>query len=382
MLLRKAAALVLAASAAIACVIYEYTIKARTNGGNFRIPIYQRDVDFQWGTTKVRGVNIGGWLLLEPWITPSIFQALDGSVVDEYTLCEKVGNASDILKQHWDSFVSLRDFQKIKNAGFNTVRIPIGYWAYKKYNNDPYIQGAAPYMDKAIDWARQTGLKVWIDLHGAPLSQNGFDNSGQLIKKPDIPGWTQGDSIEATLAVIQLIANKYAQQSYQDVVVAIELLNEPLAESLTGGTNAVIQYYNDGYGNEHRQFVCTNSATYQDTNHWTVVAEWSAAMTDCAAGLNGWQVGARYDGWYPDSNRIGSCDNINYIDTWSDQFKNDTQLYIAAQISVFEQKTEGWVFWNFKTEASPEWDLFRLLDNKIFPQPLDSLSSKSGICSV
>ncbi|KAI4290280.1 MAG: hypothetical protein L6R35_000443 [Caloplaca aegaea] len=417
MLLRKAAALVLAASAAIA------------------IPIYQRDVDFQWGTTKVRGVNIGGWLLLEPWITPSIFQALDGSVVDEYTLCEKVGNASDILKQHWDSFVSLRDFQKIKNAGFNTVRIPIGYWAYKKYNNDPYIQGAAPYMDKAIGWARQTGLKVWIDLHGAPLSQNGFDNSGQLIKKPDIPGWTQGDSIDATLAVIQLIANKYAQQSYQDVVVAIELLNEPLAESLTGGTNAVIQYYNDGYGNvrkisntpvmihdafqngsfwsgvlappdisgvivdhheyqvfnekllglspaEHRQFVCTNSATYQDTNHWTVVAEWSAAMTDCAAGLNGWQVGARYDGWYPDSNRIGSCDNINYIDTWSDQFKNDTQLYIAAQISVFEQKTEGWVFWNFKTEASPEWDLFRLLDNKIFPQPLDSLSSKSGICSV
>ncbi|KAL9022178.1 MAG: hypothetical protein Q9185_000578 [Variospora sp. 1 TL-2023] len=413
----------MAASAAIACVIYEYTIKARTNGGKFRIPIYQRDVDFQWGTTKVRGVNIGGWLLLEPWITPSIFQALDGSVVDEYTLCEKVGNASDILKQHWDSFVSLRDFQKIKNAGFNTVRIPIGYWAYKKYNNDPYIQGAAPYMDKAIGWARQTGLKVWIDLHGAPLSQNGFDNSGQLIKKPDIPGWTQGDSIDATLAVIQLIANKYAQQSYQDVVVAIELLNEPLAESLTGGTNAVIQYYNDGYGNvrkisntpvmihdafqngsfwsgvlappdisgvivdhheyqEHRQFVCTNSATYQDTNHWTVVAEWSAAMTDCAAGLNGWQVGARYDGWYPDSNRIGSCDNINYIDTWSDQFKNDTQLYIAAQISVFEQKTEGWVFWNFKTEASPEWDLFRLLDNKIFPQPLDSLSSKSGICSV
>lgn len=69
MLLRKAAALVLAASAAIACVIYEYTIKARTNGGNFRIPIYQRDVDFQWGTTKVRGVNIGGWLLLEPYVT-------------------------------------------------------------------------------------------------------------------------------------------------------------------------------------------------------------------------------------------------------------------------------------------------------------------------
>ena len=48
--------------------------------------------------------------------------------------------------------------------------------------------------------------------------------------------------------MIQLIANKYAQPSYQDVVVALELLNEPLASKLSGGTNAVIQYYNDAYG--------------------------------------------------------------------------------------------------------------------------------------
>ncbi|KAI4258103.1 MAG: hypothetical protein LQ352_001346 [Teloschistes flavicans] len=399
-------------------------------------PIYRRDVDFNWGSTKVRGVNIGGWLVLEPWITPSIFQAYNGSIVDEWTLCQNVPNASDILRQHWDSWVSLSDFQKIKAAGFNTVRIPVGYWAYKKFDNDPYIQGAAPYIDNAIGWARQTGLKVWIDLHGAPLSQNGYDNSGHLIKSPQTPGWTQGDSVNQTLAVIQLIANKYAQQSYQDVVVAIELLNEPLASALTGGTNAVIQYYNDGYGDvrkisntpvmlhdafqngsfwdgvlappaksgvvidhheyqvfkqellnisaaDHRKYVCTNSPTYAgSTSHRVVVGEWSAAMTDCAAGLNGWHIGARYAGYYPGSTRVGSCDSINFIETWDQQLKTDTQLYIAAQISVFEQKTNGWVFWNFKTEASPEWDLFRLLDNKIFPQPLDSLSAQSGICNV
>ena len=90
-------------------------------------------------------------------------------------------------------------------------------------------------------------------------------------------------------------------------------------------------------------------------------------MTDCAAGLNGWHVGSRYAGYYPDSTKIGSCDSINYIDTWSQQLKDDTKAYIQAQIGVFEQKTNGWVFWNFKTEASPEWDLFRLLDNDIFP---------------
>lgn len=60
------------------------------------------------------------------WITPSIFQAHDGIVVDEWTLCEKDGNAKDILEKHWDNWVTVKDFQRIKDAGFNTVRIPIG----------------------------------------------------------------------------------------------------------------------------------------------------------------------------------------------------------------------------------------------------------------
>jgi glucan 1,3-beta-glucosidase len=127
-------------------------------------PIAKRQ--FAYGSTPVKGVNIGGWLVLEPWITPSIFNQFGGSVVDEYTLTKQVPNAGDILRSHWDSFVSLADFQKIADNGFNSVRIPIGYWAFAKYEQDPYIQGAADYLDKAIGWARQTGLKVWIDLHG------------------------------------------------------------------------------------------------------------------------------------------------------------------------------------------------------------------------
>lgn len=95
-------------------------------------------------------------------------------------------------------------------------------------------------------------------------------------------------------------------------------------------------------------------------------------MTDCAAALNGYGIGARYDGWYPGSSRVGSCDTINFIETWSDQLKEDTRHYIESQLSVFEKSTQGWVFWNFKTEASAEWDLFRLLDAKVFPQPLTS----------
>lgn len=113
-----------------------------------------------------------------------------------------------------------------------------------KVPGDPYIQGAAPYIDQAITWARQTNLKVWIDLHGAPGSQNGFDNSGHRIPTP---GWESGNTVNITLQVIQMLADKYAQPSYQDVVVAIELLNEPLGSALAS-TGELVQFYKDGFG--------------------------------------------------------------------------------------------------------------------------------------
>lgn len=114
----------------------------------------------------IRGVNIGGWLVLEPWITPSIFQAYGGSVVDEYTLTQQDSNAESVLQSHWASWATQGDFQKIAGAGLNLVRIPVGYWAFEKYDNDPYVKGAAEYLDQAIGWAADAGLNVWVDLHG------------------------------------------------------------------------------------------------------------------------------------------------------------------------------------------------------------------------
>jgi glucan 1,3-beta-glucosidase len=66
--------------------------------------------------------------------------------------------------------VRWEDFNKIKQAGFNVVRIPVGYWAYDTFNS-PFVSGANVYIDAAIDWARSLDLKIVIDLHGAPGSQ-------------------------------------------------------------------------------------------------------------------------------------------------------------------------------------------------------------------
>lgn len=84
-----------------------------------------------------------------------------------------------------------------------------------------------------------------IDVHGAPGSQNGFDNSGH---RTDSPSWTQGDTTNQQLSVVGQIAKKYATPEYQDTVIGIGLLNEPLPPRLAGGTDAVVQFSKDGYG--------------------------------------------------------------------------------------------------------------------------------------
>ena len=44
-----------------------------------------KDLGFDFEGQKVRGVNLGGWFVLEPWITPSIFEATPENVVDGMT---------------------------------------------------------------------------------------------------------------------------------------------------------------------------------------------------------------------------------------------------------------------------------------------------------
>lgn len=69
---------------------------------------------------KVRGVNIGGWLVLEPWITTGLFDATGNSgIIDEWTFCEYQdrGVAEAALKKHWDTFYTEADFAAIAAAG-------------------------------------------------------------------------------------------------------------------------------------------------------------------------------------------------------------------------------------------------------------------------
>jgi glucan 1,3-beta-glucosidase len=188
------------------------------------------DQKWDYGKTPVRGVNLGGWLSIEPFITPSLFAypAAD-RVVDEYSLSAKLGNSAQrLIETHYSTFITKQDFVDIANAGLDHVRIPYPYWLVTTYEGDPYLaQVGWRYLLRAIEWARESGLRVNLDLHAVPGSQNGWTHSGHLGSIDWISGTNGPTNAQRSLDIHKQLATFFAQDRYQNIVTVYGLVNEP-----------------------------------------------------------------------------------------------------------------------------------------------------------
>jgi glucan 1,3-beta-glucosidase len=133
------------------------------------------------------GTNIGGWMVLEPWITPSLFYRFlgkthsEGVGMDSYTLCEALGpvEGNKLMRAHWDAWVTEEHIKGLAEREVQVVRLPIGDWTHRPYG--PYkgcMDGAADKIQWLLDTAAKYNIKVLLDVHAMKGSQNGFDNSG------------------------------------------------------------------------------------------------------------------------------------------------------------------------------------------------------------
>lgn len=313
---------------------------------------------WDYGTMKFRGVNLGGWLSIEPFITPSLFEDFDSAdgVVDEWTLSQTLGpdQAKETLEKHYSAWVQESTFQEIQAAGFDHVRIPFSYWAVTTYDGDPYVPMVSwRYLLRGIEWARKYGLRINLDLHGAPGSQNGWSHSGH--QGPI--GWLNGTdgslNGQRTIDIHKQLSTFFTQPRYKNIITMYGLVNEPKMTALdeqtvmTWSTNAIntirgssydgLLIIGDGFmGLENwqgqlqgidglvldaHQYVIFNNEQIVLDHHdkinfacggWTqqskqsmntatgfgptMFGEWSQADTDCAEYLNNVGVGSRWEG--------------------------------------------------------------------------------------
>lgn len=171
----------------------------------------------------IKGVNLGNWLVLEKWMSPALFEGTMAE--DEYYLPRQLSPEvyEARIKVHRSEYISERDFACIRRMGMNAVRIPVPYFIF---GDRPPFLGCIEELDKAFSWAEKYDLKVLIDLHTAPLSQNGFDNGGIS----GVCKWSQTpEEVEFVLEVLEKLAIRYGRRKG---LFGIEPINEPITEPM------------------------------------------------------------------------------------------------------------------------------------------------------
>ena len=169
---------------------------------------------------KIKGVNLGNWLVLEKWMLPEMFEGTGAE--DEVWLNRKMNPAElkEKMKEHRDTFITEQDFAFIKEQGIWLLRIPVPYFIF---GDRPPFNGCVEYLDKAFDWAEKYGLQILIDLHTVPGSQNGYDNGGLT----GVCKWCKNpEEVEFALTVLERLAKRYGQRQG---LYGIEVLNEPIS---------------------------------------------------------------------------------------------------------------------------------------------------------
>ena len=182
---------------------------------------------------QIKGVNLGNWLVLEKWMSPALFEGTTAE--DEYylplQLPKEVYEAR--IKIHRSEYITERDFAAIRRIGLNTVRIPVPYFIFG--DRPPFI-GCIKELDHAFAWAEKYGLKILIDLHTAPLGQNGFDNGGIC----GVCRWSQTpEEVGFVLDVLEKLAERYGQRKG---LFGITPINEPVTEPMWSIMNVTKRY--------------------------------------------------------------------------------------------------------------------------------------------
>lgn len=175
------------------------------------------------GPVLLRGVGLGNWLLAEGYMW-RFGDELAAPRQIERRVADLVGpeNAAVFWERFRDTFVAEADFARIAAWGFDHVRLPINSRGVIDDDGALREEGFA-LIERAVNWSEQHGLRILLDLHGAPGGQTGtnIDDSPRGI--PEL--FDSPHNRELTVRLWQEIARRYRDR---EAVLGYDLLNEPL----------------------------------------------------------------------------------------------------------------------------------------------------------
>lgn len=220
------------------------------------------------------GVNYGNRFIPEDWMRhPHNFFAgvRQHEHVDRVALWDLADGQKPSPRERmlaWlNATIAEEHFAAMRRSGVEVVRVPCGYWNWVSYRrgNGPVaaesVQGVPvaqqlknlhqiaspreyrPFFDKIFAYAAMHDIKVLLDLHGLPGSQNGEIHSGACIELGGnrMPYFEAEANKRTAIRAVRAMA-KYAGHK-RSSLFGIQVINEPHLQSADKGHSFLRDYY-------------------------------------------------------------------------------------------------------------------------------------------
>ena len=291
----------------------------------------------------LRGINLGGWMLQEPYL----FQftgAADSQHEFKEKLVEFIGqeNTDNFYNAWYENFITQGDVDSLASHGYNSIRLPMHYDLFTLPIQDEPVSGENTWIDlgfsmvdNLLDWCESNNMYLILDLHAAPGGQ-GF-GSDINDYNPNLPSlWESEENKNKTIALWGKLAERYSDEPW---IGGYDLLNEThwdLAE------NELRNFYID-VTNEIRQY---------DQNH-IIFIEGNGYANDFSGLTPPWDdkmVYSFHKYWsFNDSlDWVTWMRNEYGIPLWMGEGGENSNQWFTEAIKVFEENYIGWAFWPWK----------------------------------
>ncbi len=202
-------------------------------------------VDGNGNNVRLRGVNLGGWMVMEPWMCPADASGLQ----DEYSIIQKldtrfgVATEQSLIRTYRQSWITTHDLDNIEAQGLNVIRVPVWWGDFYPLSalgttNPTMRSDAFTVLDTIISAAAARGIYTIIDMHGVFGGQSTSNDTGQQNKNLY---WTNTTDQNNTALMWSAIAAHYKGNA---AVAGYDLINEP---SGAPNTTAVWVAFNNLY---------------------------------------------------------------------------------------------------------------------------------------
>jgi hypothetical protein len=293
----------------------------------------------------IRGTNLGNWLNPEGYMFN--FRKTNSARFINEMLCQLVGAdfTADFWRQFKDNYITRDDIRFIAATGSNTVRLP---FHYKLFTDEDYMgltaaQDGFARIDSVVQWCREEGLYLILDMHDAPGGQTG-DNIDDSYGYPWL--FESEASQKLYCDIWRTIAARYKNEP---VILGYELLNEPVAPYFGDKVEELNGKLEDIYK------MGVAAIREVDANHIVLLggAQWNSnfrPLNDATFDHKIMYTCHRYGGEpTPEAIRhfIAFRDSVN-LPMYMGEIGHNSNEWMAEFCRTMEANNIGWTFWPYK----------------------------------